>query len=78
MSGEFCRFCRVDTPKFSSSPLGIPELNFGASTLFSEGRTLDGMERSAGKPGDGKPWSPEIKVKGGNSAFYSIGVGKGE
>ena len=45
---------------------------------FSEGRTLDGMERSAGKPGDGKPWTPEIKVKGGNSAFYSIGVGKGE
>ena len=23
------------------------------------------------------PWSPEITVKGGNSAFYSIGVGKG-
>ena len=28
--------------------------------------------------GDGKPWSPKITVKGGNSGFYSIGVGKGE
>lgn len=28
--------------------------------------------------GDGQPWAPEIKVKGGKSAFYSIGVGKGE
>lgn len=28
--------------------------------------------------GDGKPWSPEITVKGGESGFYSIGVVKGE
>ena len=50
----------------------------GLFYTFSEGRTLGEMERSASKTGDGKPWSPEITVKGGNSAFYSIGVGKGE
>ena len=43
-----------------------------------EGETLDGMKDGDSKVGDGQPWSPEIKVKGGNSAFYSIGVGKGE
>ena len=34
----------------------------GLFYTFSEGRTLGGMERSASKTGDGKPWSPEIKV----------------
>lgn len=43
-----------------------------------EGATLDGMKNGDSTIGDGKPWSPEITVKGGNSAFYSIGVGKGE
>ena len=43
-----------------------------------EGETLDGMKDGDSKVGDGQPWSPEIKVKGGDSAFYSIGVGKGE
>ena len=55
-----------------------PNTRVGLFYTFSEGRTLGGMERSASKTGDGKPWSPEVKVKGGNSAFYSIGVGKGE
>ena len=31
-----------------------------------------------GTIGEGKPWTPAIKVNGGASAFYSIGVGKGE
>ena len=58
--------------------LTTPNTRIGLFYTFSEGRTLGGMERSASKTGDGKPWSPEVKVKGGNSAFYSIGVGKGE
>ena len=43
-----------------------------------KGETLDGMENGDSKVGDGQPWTPEIKVKGGKSAFHSIGVGKGE
>ncbi len=43
-----------------------------------EGETLDGMKDGTSKVGDGEPWTPEIKVKGGNSAFYSIGVGIGK
>ena len=42
-----------------------------------EGETLGGMKDGDSKVGDGQPWSPKITVKGGNSAFYSIGVGKG-
>ena len=61
------------SPTITTAPTHV-----GLFYTFSEGRTLGGMERSASKPGDGKPWSPEIKIKGGNSAFYSIGVGKGE
>ena len=44
---------------------------------FREGETLGGMKDGDSKVGDGQPWSPKITVKGGNSAFYSIGVGKG-
>ena len=43
-----------------------------------EGETLDGMKDGDSKVGDGEKWMPKITVKGGNSAFYSIGVGKGE
>lgn len=43
-----------------------------------EGETLEGMKGGDSKVGDGEPWTPEIKVKGGSAAFYSIGVGKGE
>lgn len=48
---------------------------------FREGTTLEGFgdkTPSATKIGDGTKWTPPIKVKGGNAAFYSIGVGKGE
>ena len=48
------------------------------SAPFREGVTLGGMKDGDSTIGDGEPWSPEITVKGGNSAFYSIGVGKGE
>ena len=59
--------------------LTTPNTRKGLIYTFSEGRDLEKMLPSGEPhPGDGKPWSPEIKVKGGNSAFYSIGGGKGE
>ena len=48
---------------------------------FREGTTLEGFRDktpSATKVGDGTKWTPEITVRGGNAAFYAIGVGKGE
>lgn len=50
----------------------------GLVYTFNEGETLDGMNAVGSKVGDGEQWTPEIKVKGGNSAFYSIGVGIGQ
>ena len=53
----------------------------GLVYAFRESTTLEGFGAkapSATKVGDGQPWSPEITVKGGNSAFYSTGVGKSE
>ena len=55
-----------------------PNTRKGLFYQLREGETLDGMKAGDSKVGDGEPWKPEIKVKGGNSAFYSIGVGKGE
>ena len=43
-----------------------------------EGETLGGMKDGDSTVGNGQPWTPTITVKGGNSAFYFIGVGKGE
>ena len=43
-----------------------------------EGATLGGMKDGDSTVGNGQPWSPKITVKGGDSAFYSIDVGKGE
>jgi len=48
----------------------------GLTYTFSEGTMLKGMTQKAQKVGDGKAWAPEISVKGGTSAFYSIGVRK--
>ena len=39
-------------------------------------RLRGGVKDGDSKTGDGKPWSPKITVKGGDSAFYSIGVTK--
>ena len=53
----------------------------GLIYTFREGTSLEGLgigEPAARKVGDGTAWTPEISVKGGNSAFYSIGVGLGE
>ena len=64
------------SPTITTAPTRV-----GLFYTFREGTTLEGFGTkapSATKIGDGTKWSPEIKVKGGNSAFYSIGVDKGE
>ena len=48
----------------------------GLTYTLREGTTLDGMTDGASKLGDGSPWTPEVKVKGGASGFYSIKVTK--
>ena len=58
--------------------LTTPNTRVGLFYQLREGATLEGMSNGDSTIGDGNPWKPEIKVKGGNSAFYSIGVGKGE
>ena len=58
--------------------LTTPNTRVGLFYQLREGVSIEGMSNGDSTIGDGKPWTPEIKVKGGNSAFYSIGVGKGE
>ena len=57
--------------------LTTPNTRVGLFYQLREGETLGGMKDGDSTVGDGQPWTPEIKVKGGNSAFYSIEVGKG-
>lgn len=50
----------------------------GLTYTFREGTSIEAL---SGKtplthPGDGKSWTPPVTVKGGNAAFYSIGVTK--
>ena len=61
------------SPTITTAPTRV-----GLFYQFREGETLDGMKDGDSKVGDGEAWTPNITVKGGNSAFYSIGVGKGE
>ena len=62
-----------------SNPVMItPNTRAGLIYRLREGRSLDGMSDGDRVIGNGRPWSPEITVKGGESAFYSIGVVKGE
>ena len=61
------------SPTITTAPTRV-----GLFYQLREGVTLGGMKDGDSKVGDGQQWTPEIKVKGGNSAFYSIGVGKGE
>ena len=63
----------AEDPKLTTAKTRV-----GLFYQLREGETLGGMEDGDSKVGDGQPWSPKITVKGGNSAFYSIGVGKGE
>ena len=60
-------------PKLKTAPTRV-----GLFYQLREGGTLGGMKDGDSKVGDGEAWTPNITVKGGNSAFYSIGVGKGE
>ena len=63
-------------PTITTAPTRV-----GLIYTFREGTTLESFGAkapSATKVGDGTKWTPPIKVKGGNLAFYSIGVGKGE
>ena len=60
---------------------GLPVLTTAATKpgltyTLVEGATLDTMGDSATKQGDGQPWTPTITVKGGESGFYRIKVGK--
>lgn len=48
----------------------------GLTYTLYEGEALEGMKAGDSTLGDGKPWTPRIEVKGGESAFYTIGVGK--
>ena len=57
--------------------LTTPNTRKGLFYQLREGATLGGMKDGDSKVGDGQPWTPTITVKGCNSAFYSIGVGKG-
>ena len=48
----------------------------GLTYTLYEGQELKSLSKGDSKLGDGNPWSPEITVKGGTSAFYSITVEK--
>ena len=58
--------------------LTTPNTRVGLIYQLREGVMIDGMSNGDSTIGNGKPWSPEVKVKGGKSVFCSIGVGKGE
>ena len=62
------------SPTITTAPTRV-----GLVYTFREGTTLEGFGAkppSATKVGDGEKWTPAITVKGGNAAFYSIGVSK--
>lgn len=56
--------------------LTTPNTRKGLFYQLREGTTIGGMNNGDSILGDGKPWTPTIKVKGGASAFYTISVGK--
>ena len=60
----------------SAPSLTTPATRPGLRYTLREGTTLGGMSDGATKLGDGSPWTPEVKVKGGASGFYSIKVTK--
>ena len=48
----------------------------GLVYTLREGATLGAMADGDSTVGDGQPWTPAVKVKGGASGFYSIRVSK--
>ena len=74
----------LDTTKGAEIDLGdsakpsitTPVTHPGLTYTLREGRTLNSMSDGATKAGDGKPWTPNITIKGGTSGFYTIRVSK--
>ena len=62
------------TPQTPS--LCTPETRPGLTYTLREGTTLQNMVDGDSKVGDGKPWIPNITIKGGRSGFYTIKVAK--
>lgn len=63
-----------DAPQLTTAPTRA-----GLIYQLQEGETLEAMAAdTAGdtKVGDGQPWTPTVKVKGGTSGFYTIRVSK--
>ena len=60
----------------ASPTLTTPATRPGLVYTLHEGASIKGMKPGASTVGDGKTWTPKITVKGGASAFYSIGVTK--
>ena len=60
----------------ASPTLTTAETKPGLTYTLSEGTSLDDMADGDSKVGDGTKWTPNITVKGGASAFYSIKVEK--
>ena len=59
-----------------SPSLTTPETRPGLTYTLREGTTLQSMVDGDSKLGDGTKWTPNITVKGGTSAFYTIKVTK--
>ena len=69
----------VDSDDFSLDPEDpqVPVNTVpGLVYTFFEGNSIEGLSETARQIGDGNVWMPEPTVKGGESAFYSIGVDK--
>ena len=48
----------------------------GLTYTLYEGHRLESLSKGDSKLGDGDPWTPTIRVSGGDAAFYSIDVRK--
>lgn len=59
-----------------SPSLTTPETRPGLTYTLREGTTLQSMVDGDSKLGDGTKWTPNITVKGGTCAFYTIKVTK--
>ena len=58
-------------PSLTTAPT-VPGLLY----TLSEGRTLDALADCVPVVGNGRPWTPNVTVKGGTSGFYTIRVSK--
>lgn len=69
----------VDLSSAGSPSLVTAPTRKGLVYRLKEGETLEAMEANTtgdSTIGDGEPWTPELKVKGGASGFYTIRVSK--